>query len=101
MCLRVSYKKKYENLILFASLQSLPKGVGSGAGSVCHRYIQKVNVLIEEHTKVRKLPYAEPIIFVKLKKYEPFFTVSEDKKFPDPQNARLLQFVAGQILFSV
>ncbi len=33
MCLRVSYKKKYEKQIVFASLMSLKKGVGSGVGS--------------------------------------------------------------------
>jgi hypothetical protein len=31
MCLRVSYKKKYESF--FASLMSLKKGVGFGVGS--------------------------------------------------------------------
>ncbi len=35
MCLRVSYKKKYE---YFLSLKSLKKGVGSGSRSVSQRY---------------------------------------------------------------
>jgi hypothetical protein len=41
MCLRVSYKKKYEGKNnFFAILKSLKKGVenGSGAGSVSQRY---------------------------------------------------------------
>jgi hypothetical protein len=42
MCLRVSYKKKYEKKKLFASLKSLKKRVGSkvrsGAGSMSKRY---------------------------------------------------------------
>jgi hypothetical protein len=40
MCLRVSYKKKYEKNNFFASLKSLKKGVVSevGSGSVSQRY---------------------------------------------------------------
>jgi hypothetical protein len=33
MCLWVSYRKKYEKNIFFASLKSLKKGVRSGVGS--------------------------------------------------------------------
>jgi hypothetical protein len=36
MCLRVSYKKKYEKKLIFCILQLLKKGVGSG--SISQRY---------------------------------------------------------------
>jgi hypothetical protein len=41
MCLRVSYTKKYEKMIIFfVSLKSLTKGVrsGVGSGSISQRY---------------------------------------------------------------
>jgi hypothetical protein len=40
MCMRASYKKKYEKNIFFCTIKSLKKGVGSGvgSGSISKRY---------------------------------------------------------------
>jgi hypothetical protein len=51
LCLRVSYKKKYEEK-KFASSKSLKKGVGSGSGS------SSQSLRCVERTKMSRIPNA-------------------------------------------